>query len=699
MNTFVSSLRVLTFTLLALFLVITAALPVVTNAEDTELGYGFTKTIDESVYQIDVDSNGNSYQVGGFSGTTDFDPGSGTDSHTAGGSNDIFITKFNADGTYGYTKTMGSTGSDYALNVAIDNDDNIYLAGNFSSTVDFDPGAGTDNKTAVGFSDLFLTKFNADGTYGYTKTIGGATGDFYQYSIATDQTGSVYISGAFGGTADFDPSIDVDEISSVEDYYDVYLTKINADGSYVYTKTIHGPADEASHPIATDSNNNVYLAGYFYDATVDFDPSVGTDEHTTFETAAFLTKLTSDGDYVYTKTFDSEFNGLFSTVVGESVKTDQENNVYLAGYFYDATVDFDPGAGTDEHTAVGSSDVFITKLSSDGSYVYTKTIGDGDNIVQVGYVDTDTNNNVYLAGRFRYSNEGGSSSVDFDPGPTNDSRASSVYEDGFLTRINADGTYGYTTIIGGTSNDYISSLAVDQMSNVYLSGRFDGTVDFDPTAGTDNKTATGDGGFAFLTKLTQATYQQITGLPPSLVAKTLTDLDATDNTIEQGDTVIIRLYNSDNLPIADIDTTFDSDLDWSTITADIDPVSGKAFAHNLASAEGTASSFTLYVPKITGDDRVGICPGAASLAAVTDECEGLYYLTEGEDDNLSTVRIDGQDYWAISGLTGTGGFSASEAGSTNTLADTGSELANVYVSVMALFLTGSVVWLRRKTAG
>jgi hypothetical protein len=175
------------------------------------------------------------------------------------------------------------------------------------------------------------------------------------------------------------------------------------------------------------------------------------------------------------------------------------------------------------------------------------------------------------------------------------------------------------------------------------------------------------------------TYQQITGLPPTLAATTLSDTDATDNTIENGTSTTVRLSLSDTTPIADIETTFSSDLDWSTVTAESDPGTGKAFVHNLTAADGTAGTYTLYIPKLAGDDRVGICPGASSLAAVSDQCSGLYYLIEGEDDNLETVTIDGQDYWAVSGLTGTGGFSAAADNSDEALADTGS---NQFLAVL-----------------
>ena len=186
---------------------------------------------------------------------------------------------------------------------------------------------------------------------------------------------------------------------------------------------------------------------------------------------------------------------------------------------------------------------------------------------------------------------------------------------------------------------------------------------------------------------------RITGLPPTLAATTLSDTDATDNTIENGTSTTVRLSLSDTTPIADIETTFSSDLDWSTVTAESDPGTGKAFVHNLTAADGTAGTYTLYIPKLAGDDRVGICPGASSLAAVSDQCSGLYYLIEGEDDNLETVTIDGQDYWAVSGLTGTGGFSAAALdegtdSDTGVLAETGSSTHFTLLMATLLLIIG-----------
>jgi len=192
-----------------------------------EAVYSFTKTMggtDQDVGQsVAVDSSGNVYITGSFRVTADFDPGAGTDNHTAVGEEDIFLTKINADGSYGYTKTMGGTDQDLGRSVAVDSSDNVYITGSFRVTADFDPGAGTDNHTAVGEEDIFLTKINFDGNYDLTKTFGGTDQDVGRLVVVDDSV-NVYLTGYFLETVDFDPGAGTDNHTAVG-LKDIYLTK------------------------------------------------------------------------------------------------------------------------------------------------------------------------------------------------------------------------------------------------------------------------------------------------------------------------------------------------------------------------------------------------------------------------------------------------------------------------------------------
>jgi len=195
--------------------------------------YSWTKTtggtsLDQG-HSAAVDASGNVYVTGFFVGTVDFDPGPGTDSHTSNGSADIFLTKINADGTYAWTKTMGGAGGDFGNSAAVDASGNVYVTGFFMGTADFDPGPGIDNHASNGNDDIFLTKINADGTYGGTKTMGGTSED-RGYSAAVDASGNVYVTGFFGDSVDFDPGPGIDNHTS-NGAEDIFLTKFTMESA------------------------------------------------------------------------------------------------------------------------------------------------------------------------------------------------------------------------------------------------------------------------------------------------------------------------------------------------------------------------------------------------------------------------------------------------------------------------------------
>ena len=227
---------------------------------------------------------GNVYVTGYFRDTVDFDPGTDTDSHTSSGGIDIFVTKVNADGTYGWTKTMGGSSGDYGYSVAVDSDGNVFVTGYFQGTADFAPGTDTDSHTSSGYGDIFVTKINSDGTYGWTKTMGGSYYDGGQ-SVAVDSDGNIYVTGFFYSGAeaysvDFDPGTDTtDEHTTSSSDGDNFVTKINADGTYGWTKTTSGSDEVHTCSVAVDSSGNLYVTGALY-GTADFDPGTGTDEHT-----------------------------------------------------------------------------------------------------------------------------------------------------------------------------------------------------------------------------------------------------------------------------------------------------------------------------------------------------------------------------------------------------------------------------------
>jgi hypothetical protein len=642
------------FSIFVLVLILSVGvLPGVSRAERVVVDYGYTKTMGDSGYDegtsVAVDQDGNVYITGCFSDTVDFDTGEGVDEHTSNGLTSIFLTKINADGSYGWTKTMGGIDGAFGSSVSTDQDNNIYLTGNFADTVDFDPGVGTDEHISNGSRDLFITKINSDGSYGYTKTMGGTSFE-YGTSISVDQDENIYTTGVFSNTVDFDPGIGTDEHTSAGGY-DIFLTKINANGSYGYTKIIGSAGADSTNSIDTDQEGNVYIVGNFIN-TVDFDPGIGTDEHTSAGEAdifdVFLTKINADGSYGWTKTMGGIGNDSL-----DSVSTDIDGNIYITGTFQDI-VDFDTSGATDNHTSNGSGDIFLTKINSDGSYEWTKTMGGiysdwGQAIV------IDFNDNIYITGGY----EG---AVDFDFSDSVDLHTcpgGGGIDCIYLTIVNTDGSYGYTKTINGDLYDYSSSIVTDLSKNIFLFGQiFSTSVDFDPSDAEDIHTSDGSGDI-FLTKFSQSIYHHIDPLSGTLVAETAegdsVDDEEVDDGILEDETETVRVKD-DTLPLADISTTFSADLDWSSITGASDTTNYKSFVHNLTSVDGADDTFTLYVPHRRGDTSVVVCPGATSLEIVTDSCENVVTYREGVSD-VSVVTINDTNFWSIPNQTGTGGIS------------------------------------------
>jgi hypothetical protein len=131
-------------------------------AQDVEFAWaaGMGGTGYDYGYGIAVDASGNVYTTGSFEGTADFDPGSGVSNLTSAGDNDVFVRKLDASGNFLWARSMGGTGSDRGGGIAVDASGIVYTTGWFSSTVDFDPGAGTVNLTSAGARDIFVQKLS-----------------------------------------------------------------------------------------------------------------------------------------------------------------------------------------------------------------------------------------------------------------------------------------------------------------------------------------------------------------------------------------------------------------------------------------------------------------------------------------------------------------------------------------------------------
>jgi len=313
----------------------------------------------------------------------------------------------------------------------------------------------------------------------------GSTSTDIAYSVATDATGNIYTTGFFQETVDFDPSAAIFNLTSVGSV-DVFISKFDSAGNFVWAKQLGGSGVDIGNFITIDASGNTYTTGRFND-TADFDP--GTEIFNLTSSGSndiFISKLDSAGNFVWAKKLGGN-----NSDYGQSIITDTSGNVYTTGLF-EGTVDFDPNSGTFDLTSVGDFDIFVSKLDSAGNFVWAIQLGgileDGSNAITI---DDD---NIYITGYFQLT-------VDFDPSAGTFELTSEGAGEIFVLKLDTTGNFVWAKQLGGTNHDIGQSITTDDFGNVYTTGYFAGTADFDPGSDIFNLTSASTTFDIFVSKL------------------------------------------------------------------------------------------------------------------------------------------------------------------------------------------------------
>jgi hypothetical protein len=301
--------------------------------------------------------------------------------------------------------------------------------------------------------------------------------------ITTDAAGNIYTAGSFNGNADFDPSAGTFNLNS-KGLLDVYVTKLDASGNLIWAKSMGGTSDDVAYGISVDALGNVYTTGYCY-PNADFDPGPGTYNIATnilgsMNDRIFVSKLDASGNFVWANDLPSG-----GSSNGRAIFVDPSGNVYTTGYFH-GTTDFDPGAGTFNLTSGVISNAYVSKLDTSGNFVWARAIVGSATGSSVGNgISVDAMGNVYTTGSF-------TNTVDFDSGASTFNLTSAGSKDIFVSKLDASGDFVWAKKMGGTSVDEATAISIDASGNIFTTGSFALTVDFDPNTGTSNLTSAGN---------------------------------------------------------------------------------------------------------------------------------------------------------------------------------------------------------------
>lgn len=384
--------------------------------------------------------------------------------------------------------TTGPQAELVAMAMSVDANGNVYTAGTLNGSADFDPGTGVYNLSSNNLNqDVFIQKLDASGNFVWAKLITSSASFTEVYGLELDNANNVYIAGNFDDAVDFDPSASVNNITPPGDVSG-YILKLDNNGNYVWAKVYGEPNSfQGANTLAVSGSGDSYIGGYFM-GSIDFNPGSGVNTLTAVGMEeGYILKLDASGNFVYVKQISVDNYAMIS-----ASDLDASGNYFFGGIF-SGNIDLDPGAGTSSASAPNSTNGFIAQLDNTGNFVLGKTI-DGDNYCELNGIKIDNQQNILVAGIFN-------GIYDFNPGGAiNNMTSTNGFQDAFITKLNSAGNYLWAKQFSGSDDLIMRAMDVDMVGNIYTTGYFLGTTDFNPGAATYNFNVVGPVD-AFVSKL------------------------------------------------------------------------------------------------------------------------------------------------------------------------------------------------------
>lgn len=419
---------------------------------------------------------------------------------------------------------IGGSGSSIVSSSRVDKQNNVYITGIFSGTVDFDPSAGVKNLTSnSGSFDIFVAKYDTNGALIWAVSMGG-TGIDQPDGLAVDANGDVSVVGIYNSSSfDADPGPGVSTLTNAGGF-DIFVINLDKNGNFLWARSVGSSSTDYANKVAFDSQGNCIVAGQFQSTltigttilpasgsfnglALKFDPAgnllwaidvgqtgtntmsgVNVDSNdniivggalngivnynplgtpytlTATGNAAFVAKYTPAGQLVWVQP-------TIGGITGAGVCVDSKDNVYAISPFT-TSLTFNGGATTLSST--GTQDLALWKYSSTGVFQFAKGMGGRGASLSSFDVVASSNDFIYIAGAI-------TGTADFDPSINVALVKYHGQEDLFLAKYDVSGNYQWAIAAGNSScsNNLGRAVAVDSNNDVFFSGSFCSTVNFD----------------------------------------------------------------------------------------------------------------------------------------------------------------------------------------------------------------------------
>jgi hypothetical protein len=406
-----------------------------------------------------TDMAGNSYVTGSFRETAIFDAGGPSETElTSDGNMDIFIAKYDNTGFLMWARRAGGTSADVGMGIAADSAGNSYVTGVFSGIATFGRGEANETElTAAGFFDMFVAKYDTNGSLLWAKPAGSSDSDEVK-GIAVDGAGNSYLTGDAGpATFGTGEPTETRLIGSGN-----FVAKYASTGELVWAKREGGVGAD----IAVDIAGNSYVIGSLA-GSVPRTFGAGQPNETVLTSEGsgsniMVARFSSDGVLSWARRAGG--HGLLDA---RGIAVDGSGNAYVAGGLYaSGPATFGPGETNEtELTSCGNWDVFLAKYDSAGALAWALRAGDSGQ--DWGWdIAVDATGNISATGWFN-------GTAVFGLGEANEtSVVSDGRDDMFLARYDSAGALAWATRAGGSSRDRGQGVSLDGAGTSYVTGFF-----------------------------------------------------------------------------------------------------------------------------------------------------------------------------------------------------------------------------------
>ena len=347
------------------------------------------------------------------------------------GDSDVFLAKYMADGSLQWARQAGGDGDDRGLALQALEDGTTLVAGRFAGDATFGGGfLGEVTLTSLGEGDLFLARYQSNGTLDWVQQAGNLAGKPTPHDVKALESGAILVAGTFTGDVTFGGGLPNEITLTSGGLRDGFVAYYEADGSFGWARSFGGSTENLALGVSAFADGSFVVGGSFAGTNVF---GAGEPNETT---------LIADGDVdAYLARFDAQGfltwavrAGGIAADLGQQVCALADGSVLLGGSFADTAVF---GLGEPAETSLvsnGETDAFLARYADDGSLLWVDQaggVGADEALDATGLPD----GSAVIAGFF-------SSNATFGLGDPNATSLNATdAQDCFLARFNPDGDF------------------------------------------------------------------------------------------------------------------------------------------------------------------------------------------------------------------------------------------------------------------